>query len=115
MQMSKARQKGTAAETAVVKYLRQCGWLDADRHPLRGQADQGDIRGISNMVLEVKNHRTYSIPAWMREVEAEKANADARFGAAIIKPNGVGLTSVGQWWAVMSVEDFAKLCARAKL
>jgi Holliday junction resolvase len=113
--MSKARQKGTAAETAVVKWLRANGWKDADRHPLRGQADQGDIKAINNTVLEVKNHRSYQIPAWLREVEAEKQNAKAEFGAIIIKPNGIGLSSVGQWWAVLSVEDFAKLCAKAKL
>jgi len=113
--MSKARQKGTAAETAVVKWLRANGWKDADRHPLRGQADQGDIKAINNTVLEVKNHRSYQIPAWLREVEAEKQNAKAEFGAIIIKPNGIGLSSVDQWWAVMSVSDFAKLCAEAKL
>lgn len=113
--MSKARQKGTAAETAVVKWLRANGWKDADRHPLRGQADQGDIKAIKNTVLEVKNHRSYQIPAWLREVEVEKQNAKAEFGAVIIKPNGVGLNNVDQWWAVMTVHDFAKLCAEAKL
>lgn len=113
--MSKSRQKGTAAETAVVKWLRANGWEDADRHPLRGQADQGDIKAISNTVLEVKNHRSYQIPAWLREVEVEKQNAKAEFGAVIIKPNGVGLASVDQWWAVLTVSDFAKLCAEAKL
>ena len=113
--MSKARQKGTAAETAVVKWLRANGWKDADRHPLRGQADQGDIKAIKNTVLEVKNHKSYSIPAWLREVEVEKQNAKAEFGAVIIKPNGVGLNNVDQWWAVMTVHDFAKLCAEAKL
>lgn len=113
--MSKQRQKGTAAETAVVKFLRSKYWPDADRHPLRGTADTGDIRGIDQTVLEVKNHRSYQIPAWLREVEIEKANAKAEFGAAVIKPNGVGLNSVDQWWAVMTMEDFTNLCKRAGL
>ena len=107
--MSKQRQKGTAAETAVVKYLRARNWSKADRHPLRGTLDQGDISGIPDTVLEVKNCRTYTIPAWLRELEAEKKNANATTGAVIIKPNGVGLEKVGQWWAVMTMDDFMEL------
>ena len=61
--MSKQRAKGTAAETAVVNYLKANGFPDADRSPLRGVLDKGDVAGIRNVVIEIKNQRTYAIPA----------------------------------------------------
>ncbi len=41
--MSKSKQKGTAAETAVVKYLKANGFPKAERRALQGNLDKGDI------------------------------------------------------------------------
>ncbi len=55
--MSKSKQKGTAAETAVVKYLKANGFPKAERRALQGSLDKGDISGIDDVVLEVKDHK----------------------------------------------------------
>jgi len=101
--MSKAKAKGTAAETAVVKYLQGAGFPNAERRALSGANDLGDITGIPCLCMEVKSQKSYTIPKWMEETKTETKNASADFGFLIIKPNGVGLGSVGDWWAVLSV------------
>ncbi|NBT79096.1 MAG: hypothetical protein EBT04_11705 [Betaproteobacteria bacterium] len=107
--MSKQRAKGTAAETAVVNYLKANGFPDADRSPLRGVLDKGDVTGIRNVVIEIKNHRTYAIPAWLRELEVEATNAQASKAFLVVKPNGVGASRVGDWWAVLPLWRMAEL------
>lgn len=111
--MSKAKRKGTSAESGLAKYLVENGFPHAERRALTGANDMGDISGCIGLVWEVKNHKTYQIPAWIKETETERENAKADFGILAIKPNGVGVTNAGQWWAVMTVEDMVTLLRMA--
>jgi Holliday junction resolvase len=110
--MSKAKQKGTLAETALVKFLQSAGFPGAERRALAGVNDLGDITGTPCLAWEVKNHKTYHIPAWLKETKVEQDNAEADFGILVVKPNGVGLDA-GKWWAIMSVEDITNLLREA--
>ena len=112
--MSKAKQKGTAAETALVRFLQGQGFPGAERRALGGGGageDLGDITGIPSLCMEVKNHTTYKIPAWIKETEIERQNAKADFGILVVKPNGIGMTpdKVGQWWAIMPMQEMMNL------
>jgi len=112
--MSKAKQKGTAAESAVVRFLQGQGFPLAERRALGGGSsgeDLGDITGIPMLCMEVKNHATYKIPAWIKETEIERQNAKADYGLLIVKPNGVGLSpdKVGQWWGIMPMWEMMNL------
>jgi len=107
--VSRAKAKGTAAESALVRFLSGQGFPNAERRALTGQFDQGDVTGTPCLAWEVKNHKTYHFPAWLKETETERINAKADFGILVVKPNGVGLTNAGQWWAVMSVADIVNL------
>lgn len=107
--MSAQRSKGTAAETAVVDYLRAHGHPAAERRALAGAKDRGDISGIPGVVIEVKSAARLEIPAWLRETKAEQANDGARIGLLVIKPRGIGNTRVGQWWAVLPLADAIEL------
>ena len=106
--MSKSKQKGTLAETAVADYFKQT-FSAVERRTLSGANDKGDIAGVPNCVVEVKNQRTYKIHEWMKETETERINAEADLGILVIKPNGVGVSKVNQWWAVVSLETITKL------
>lgn len=104
--MSKSKQKGTLAETAVRDYLAR--WFPGvKRAALTGAADEGDLTGIPRTAVEIKNCRTYSIPSWLRELDAETVNAGAEFGVLIVKPVGVGTSRVGEWWAVQRLDRWA--------
>jgi len=111
--MSKSKAKGTAAETAVANYLKDQGWATAERRALSGINDKGDIAGILQLCVEVKAQKQYSIPAWLKELATEKANAKAEHGVLIIKPVGVGSSNVKGWWAVMTFEELVELLRKA--
>jgi hypothetical protein len=106
--MSKSKKKGTLAETAVADYLRQT-FPAVERRALQGKFDTGDIAGVPNCVVEVKNQRSYKIHEWMKETETERVNAAANLGVLVIKPNGVGVSNVDKWWAVVSLETITRL------
>ena len=113
--MSKSRQKGTAAEAAVVRFLNtphgsaSAAFPYAERRALHGNADKGDVTGCGPLMFEVKAARTYKFPEWMKEVKEQTENAKADYGFLICKPNGVGFTRTGDFWAVMTLADLVNL------
>lgn len=111
--MSKSKRKGTSAETALVGYLRNHGFPNAERRALSGINDKGDISGTGDLVWECKNQKSYKLSEWMREAQVESANAGADLGMVIIKPVGVGLTSQSKWWAMLELADMVDLLKRA--
>lgn len=112
--MSKSKQKGTSAESAFVKA--ECVtnvFPHVERRALAGVNDMGDVSGMVGLAVEIKNHKSYKFPEWMKETEVERVNAKADYGILVVKPNGIGLNSVDQWWAVMSVGAMMKLLSDA--
>ena len=111
--MSAQRAKGTLAETALVKFLIANGFPGAERRALHGTEDKGDITGTPCLAWEVKNVRQYAIPTWMKETEVERINARADFGLLVVKPNRIGVDSVGQWWCITPIEQQVRLLREA--
>lgn len=113
--VNKPRKKGTFAETAVVAYLRDHGWPYAERRSLNGPSDKGDVTGCPGLCFEVK-YANFGIEmaSWVRETVAETANAGADHGVLIVKPQGMGTTRVGSWFAIMSAANFARLVAQER-
>lgn len=108
-----AGRKGYAGEAPVVEFLKLFGFYRAYRTRAQGNQDKGDVGGIDKVCLEIKNHGRYSFPAWMKELRAEKKNANAETSAVIIKPIGVGTSRVGEWWALMTLEEYSRLLKKA--
>lgn len=106
--MSKSKQKGTLAETAVANYLRQF-WPLVERRALSGVNDKGDIAGVPGTVIEVKNQKSYNIKEWLKETEIERINAQASIGVLIVKPNGVGVSDVDKWFAIVPLSTMTTL------
>lgn len=109
--MSAARRKGTAAETAVVRYLQARGWTHTERRALNGNQDRGDVAGIPGVVLEVKACKQITLAAWVDELETEITNDQADTGAVIVKRRGT--TDPGRWYAVLPLERLATLLKEA--
>lgn len=110
-QVSKSKQKGTAAETAVVNWLKERGRKHVERRSLNGVNDRGDIAGIPGVVLEVKNHARMTLSEWVDEMLVEVANDKADTGVVIHKRKGT--TNVGKWYATMTVEQWEGLVKNA--
>lgn len=109
--MSRQRAKGTAAETAVVRYLQDHGFPHAERRALHGTADKGDITGMGPVVLEVKNCQKLELAAWMSELVVEMYNAKAETGAVVAKRRGT--TDAAAWYAILPFGDFVELLLEA--
>lgn len=94
-----SKQRGTAAESAVVAWLVANGWPAAERRALSGNKDKGDVAGIPGVVIEVKSCKTMDLAGWVKELEAEMVNAEVSIGAVIAKKRGT--TNPAEWYAVM--------------
>lgn len=106
--MSRSKRKGTSAESALVNYLKPF-FSAVERRALSGSKDRGDIAGIPDTVIEVKSQKSYKIHEWLKETQIELENDQARFGFLVIKPNGIGLENVKNWWAVVPVSQMVDL------
>lgn len=83
---NRSKEKGTAAETVVVKYLREKWGLSlVERRALSGTKDRGDIAGIPGVVIEVKDAIKHNMPEWKGQTLDEIANDNAEIGALVIK------------------------------
>lgn len=111
--MSASRRKGTAAESAIVNYLREHGVPHAERRALSGAKDRGDIAGIPGVVLEVKSGARLELPAWMRETEMERINDNAAHGLLVVKPKGMGESRIGEWPVILPLSAALQLLKEA--
>ena len=93
--VNKPKNKGTAFETAVVRYLR---WALSDeridRSALHGNNDTGDIIGIyyagSRVVVECKNTKQPNYAKYWQQTLDEMGNADTEYGLLVRHLKGVG-------------------------
>jgi hypothetical protein len=116
-----SKQRGTAGETAVVRWLRVNGWPGAERRALHGTQDQGDITGCLGLVWEIKSgHKAETagdalITEWMRQTDVERGNADADFGVLVTKRLGHGPANAGAWWAWITADALVNMRGASQL
>lgn len=107
---NRPKDKGTAAESAVVAYLCSTFWPYAERRALRGSVDCGDIAGTPGLAWEVKcGDSGLRLGEWLVETSIERVNAGADFGVLVAKPAGVGTRNTGLWLAAMVSSEFDRL------
>lgn len=92
------KAKGTAWESALRDYLNDAlgrvdergvlldvfSALNARRPAQEGAADVGDVHCVP-FVIEAKNVKRPSVPAFLRQADKEAANAGFPYGVAIVK------------------------------
>lgn len=103
--MNRPKKKGTAFETALVRWLRErLGDERIERRAMHGSRDMGDIYGLAchgnaEGIIEAKAHATVTpslVAEWQRQTEDEQANAGADFALLAIKTPNVGQKSLGR-------------------
>lgn len=113
--MNRSKAKGTAAETAVVRWARVNGFPGADRQPLRGNRDGGDIALAPGIILEVKSVATAAsgqpgsklLETWLAQTDVETANAGAAHGLLVVKRSGTA--DPGKWWCYIRLGEWLRL------
>ena len=108
---NRSRDKGTAGESAIVSYLQAQGFSACERRALHGAADKGDIAGLHDTVIEAKKANRIELSEWIKELDAEMHNANARFGAVWAWRRGK--SSPADWYVVMPGHVFADLLREA--
>jgi hypothetical protein len=118
--LSKSKDIGTRAETAVRNYLLSVGYdpMTAHRNVLKGSADEGDVwlrESYGLIVFEIKGGKSAKdasyeqVRKWYEEAEIEKANANGKFGFLVTQRAGVGYPRAGEWWAYAKLSDIIYL------
>jgi hypothetical protein len=117
--VNKPKAIGTAAETAVARYLAVSGFPHAERRALRGTLDAGDITGTPGICWEVKGGeaaKTASdllVSNWLYETADEAGNAGADVGVLVMQRRGIGPANAGRWWAAFLMPDLVALLGGA--
>jgi hypothetical protein len=111
--VSRSKDIGTRAETAVARYLQTHGWPAVERRQLTGRYDKGDITGTPGVCWEVKvsGRPVYDkqLDGWMTETEVERRNASADVGVLVVRRKGVAEHNAGHWWAYLPVSAVVML------
>jgi Holliday junction resolvase len=107
-------RKGALFETAVMKWLRSVG-LSAERLTKAGANDEGDIVcmvGSKTYIMELKNRKSISLPAFWEEATTEAANyakarglPEAPPAFVIIKRRNAGIEKA---WVIENLEQWIK-------
>lgn len=109
--MNPSKQKGTAWETAIVRWL-EGKVSSAKRIVMHGNKDEGDIEVIcwgdnaaySRMFnIEAKNCNAISLAAWTAEAEAESINAGV---PVVVVAKRKGTTDPGKAYVITTLETF---------
>lgn len=108
--MSLSKRKGTSFERLIADHLRTY-WPYADRAPLTGNKDRGDIAGTPGIVWECKNAKTIKLSEWLDETETERDNADAEIGVLVVKRRGHG--DPADQYAIVPLETMIDLLKEA--
>lgn len=109
--MSAAKRKGSAAETAVCRYLNERGWPHVERRALRGINDTGDVAGIPGVIIEVKNHAKHDLTGWWREAVTEAANDNGSLPIVWFKRRGT--TNPADWFVLLDGHTLTRLLTEA--
>jgi hypothetical protein len=112
--MINVRHKGHVAERAVANYLKDHGYPLAITSRLHtggdGISQESDVIGVPGVSIEVKNRQNLNIGAAL--VQAAVQGGPTKVPLLIAKPYGIGLNSVGDWWAITYVRSLVPLLPR---
>lgn len=98
--MNRFKDRGTLAETALARHLSDLTGYKVVRTAQYGAGDVGDLAGLPDLCIEMKNTKTALLPKWFGELERETANAATPFGVVVWSPPGYGVKSIDRWLAL---------------
>ena len=102
-----SRRKGTRAELMVAKFFQSHGHPKAERSRAGWSDDRGDIDGVEDLTVEVKDQKRHDIGCWLKELEVEQKNRGTNHGVCAVKK--LGAVNVQDWYAIMTMTEFLKL------
>lgn len=110
-----SKRIGTPFESALVRYAKEHGFPWADRIPLSGALDRGDVSLCPGLIVECKAGKAAEhasdgqIVKWLEETERERVNANAAIALLVTKRKGVGASRMTEQWCHLDGGVFADL------
>lgn len=107
--MSQSRKhRGMRSQKVVAEWFAARGWPFAES---AGAGRQGtDVTGTPDLAIEVKARTGFNPLAWIRQaVDA----ADGRLPFVVVRCNGQGEKSIGEWPVLIRLQDFTTLLREA--
>ena len=107
--MSSANKaKGTRFESDVVAFIAARKPYQVERRAQHGASDRGDVVGVPDWAIEIKNVKDWSkrLGQFVTEAETEAVNAGVPFGAVVIKRRN---DSTARAYVVMSLDQFTEV------
>lgn len=102
--MNPSKQKGTAFETALVRWFEAKG-LVAKRIVLHGNKDEGDVE-TEEFNVEAKNCNAISLASWIAEADVESTNADK---PVVVVAKRKGTTDPGRSYVITTLDRFTEM------
>lgn len=109
MSTTPSAAKGARGEREVREIFEAGGFLQAQRSRAGAAEDRGDLAGIPDLTVEVKNYKTITsaIGDGLRDLTIEQANNKTEWGVLCVKRPRRG------WIAVMPLDEFVRLYRQA--
>jgi hypothetical protein len=108
--VSQARKhRGYRSQRVVAERFADNGFPHAE--PVGAGRAGSDIVGLVGIDVEVKARRDLNLVGLMKQLDARAK--DGVLGIGVVRPDGMGETSVGMWPAVMCLDDAIALLRAA--
>jgi hypothetical protein len=108
--VSQARKhRGYRSQRVVAERFADNGFPHAE--PVGAGRAGSDIVGLVGIDVEVKARRDLNLVGLMKQLDARAK--DGVLGIGVVRPDGMGETSVGMWPAVMCLDDLIALLRAA--
>ena len=108
--MSQARKhRGYRSQRVVAERFADNGFPHAE--PVGAGRAGSDIVGLVGIDVEVKARRDLNLVGLIKQLDARAK--DGVLGIGVVRPDGMGETSVGMWPAVMCLDDLIALLRAA--
>lgn len=107
------KQRGDRAEMSARDWYKTHGFPWAARTRAGYTRDAGDLHLCPGAITQVKNCRVLRWNEWFTQLTEQRLEAKADVAWLTVKRPGMGDTRVGQWLAVMTVDDLTALLRAA--
>jgi hypothetical protein len=106
-----AKQVGTEAETAVVRFFQVNGHPEATRLALAGAADKGDVGNVPGLTIQVKSQRALALASWVDDSLKQSKVAGNLYAVVAHRRKGKG--NPAEWYATLPLGQFVALWNKA--
>ena len=102
------KERGAETQNLVAAQFRAAGWRHAES---AGAGRPGrDILGVLRVACEVKARRDFNPVGFVRQAESY---ADGDLPMAVVRPDGMGPASIGEWPVIFRFDDALALLREA--